>query len=231
LNAFVLAQFTKNPSRSELEIFHEYATQRMGLSAVDAKKFRQLCLLSARAVLKGRHCAAFDQVLEESVLPTACWMRDDRLGGLQQLALVLEYLAKNNLFDEALAEKAEAVEHWEEIQAIAKSICWPDSHRSEQITVSVEYGRLLFSIVEAGWRVLIAGYRGDVSGLYDEAEIQTAAARYSDLWAEYRALRASPLCASLYEGRYFNLPGSPAVAGLDKSVQHYHSMIASSVLR
>jgi hypothetical protein len=217
LNAYVLAQFVKNPARSEAEIFADYASE-IGLSDVDKKYFRRLCLLSATAVLKGRHCAAFDQALQESVLPTACWMRDDRLGGREQLKLVLDYLGEKNLFAAALAEKSEAVKLWNEIKGLAEQIRWPENSSGEFVKVSAEYGRLLFSIVEQGWRVLIAGRRGD------QTELAVASTRYEKLWREYRALGDLPLCPSLYRGEYFSLPGLPVVAGLDESVEHYKNL-------
>ncbi len=218
LNAYVLARFVRDPSRSEEAHFSDYATQRLHLSAPDAKTFRQLCLLSGRAILKGRHCEVFDRVLNESVLPTACWMRDDRLGGRQQLALVFDYLAKHSLLDAALAEKAQAERLWDEIKALAAQIRWFDPQHAEHVRVSVEYGRLLFAIVHQGWRVLAAAWRGEGAGRCDRNEPHHAVSCYEALWQDYRRLGQSPLCASLYQGRYFSLPGQPDVPGLDESV-------------
>jgi hypothetical protein len=250
LNAYVLAQFVKrhNSPRpltmlrtvpgegqgvrasadpcSEESIFRDYARQKLGLSAADTDRFRKLCTLSARAILKGRYCQVFDRELHESVLPVANWMRDDRLGGREQLAVILDFLDKHQLAGEALAEKAEAVQLWDEIKTLAQQITWPDARRREQVTVSVEYGRLLFNIVHQGWRVLLAGHHGDVSGQYDRGELSDAIARYDAFWREYRALASSPLCPSLYEGRYFNMPGGPVAAGLDESVDRYRAVDA-----
>ena len=224
LNAFVLAQFVKNPSRTEAEIFSDYAQQRLNLSITDAGKFRQLCQLSARAVLKGRHCMPFDRWLNESVLPTACWMRDDRLGGREQLKFVLDFLLQKNLFGEALREKAEAVALWRQIQQLAGEIHWPVDARGEFARLSAEYGYRLFSLVQEGWRVLAAGHTGDATGHYACEEILAAAEKYRENWRQYRALAASPLCPSLYAGTYFSLPGTPPVAGLDESVTHYEQL-------
>jgi len=224
LNAFVLAQFVNNPARTEAEIFSDYAQQRLNLSITDAGKFRQLCQLSARAVLKGRHCTPFDRWLNESVLPTACWMRDDRLGGREQLKFVLDFLLQKNLFGEALREKAEAVALWRQIQQLAGEIHWPVDARGEFARLSAEYGYRLFSLVQEGWRVLAAGHTGDATGHYASEEILDAAEKYRENWRQYRALAASPLCATLYAGNYFSLPGMPVVAGLDESVTHYEQL-------
>ncbi len=225
LNAFVLARFVKDPARSEEEIFCDYAVQVLGLSAEDAVRFRRLCLLSAEAVLRGRYCESFDRVLKEAVLPVANWMRDDRLGGRHQLDVVLRYLQERGLLDEALSEKAGAVAIWEDIVALAGEIRWPDPARAEFVRISAGYGLRLFGIVHAGWRVLAAGTEGDQSGHYDRAKILSAAEAYRSAWASYRELAASPQCPSLYEGRYFGLPGEEAEPGLDESVEHYVRLV------
>lgn len=225
LNAYVLGRYVQDPTRLETEIFNEYAVERLGLSAEDAVRFRQFCLLSARGILKGRHCEAFDRDLGESVLPTACWMRDDFLGGRNQLAIVLTHLSESGRLDEALAEKAEAVEIWREIVMLASLIVWPAGISGEFVKVSAEYGRLLFELVHQGWRVLIAGQRGDDSGNHDCVKLADAVSCYERCWDEFRALGADPLCSTLYRGEYFSLPGMPAVPGMDHSVTHYKALV------
>jgi len=221
LNAFVLAQFVQNPGRPEEEVFRDYAVRVLGLCGEDAVRFRRLCLLSAEAVLRGRYCECFDRVLQESVLPVANWMRDDRLGGRLQLAVVMGFLQERSLLDEALREKAAAVTIWEEIVSLAEEILWPDPARGEFVRISAGYGLRLFQIVHAGWRVLAAGVEGDKCGYYDRAEILAAADTYRAAWSSYRELATAPNCPSLYEGRYFGLPGEEAEPGLDDSVEHY----------
>lgn len=219
LNAFVLAQFMKNPARTEAENFLEYATTRLGLTHGDANRFRELCLTSARAILKGRHCAAFDHALNESVLPTACWMRDDRLGGHEQLAEVLDFLRRKNLLDEALAEKAEAVRLWERVALLARQIEWRNQATQQFATVSAEYGLKLFRVVAAGWRVMLAG----------KNSAETALADYDAAWADYQSLASQPGCPTLYVGKYFNLPGQPEVSGLAASVEHFRKFASAPV--
>lgn len=216
LHSFVLAGWVKNPSREEEDIFRDYAIERLRLTGDDVRRFRDLCLLSARGVLKGRQCAAFDRLLEESVLPTACWMRDDRLGGSEQLGRVLETLASHGQLDEALAEKAEAVRIWQQIVEIAEAIHWPAGADGEFVRVSSSYGLRLFCIVHHGWRVLIEGFRGE-----DAAALSDAIRSYEEAWMDYRKLSASSQCPSLYRGEYFSLPGTPSAKGLDDSVAHY----------
>ena len=224
LNAYVLGQFGRNPALSEAEIFSQYVRERLCLPAGEIERFRRVCLLSAEAVLKGRYCESFDRHLDESLLPTGCWMRDDRLGGRAQLRLVMAYLYERNLLPAALREKSEAVTLWKTIHELAGAMAWPTDELRSAVLVSAQYGEVLYRIVEAGWRVLAAGYVGDRTGQYDREGIAAAAVAYYDCWREYQALASRPWCASLYQGRYFNLPGDTAVPGLDETVAHYVCM-------
>jgi hypothetical protein len=218
LNAWVLGRVASAPDISEQEAFHQYCHERIGLSPEDTACFRELCLLSAEAVLKGRYCEAFDRILNESVLPTALWMRDDRLGGYPQLEMVFDYLIDHDLLADALEEKAEAVRIWERMSRLAAGIGAPDSRFAEHLAVSIQYGRLLYGIVHAGWQIMAVAALRRRTGEFAAVEAASAIERYDALWREYRALKASPECASLYQGVYFSLPGSPLVPGLEESV-------------
>lgn len=220
LNSFVLARVMGNPSYGEEDAFREYASDRLGLAGADMDRFRELCLLSARAVLKGRQCAAFDSLLNESVLPTACWMRDDRLGGSDQLGLVLQTLAAQGKMNEALAEKSDAVRIWEQIVDLVETIDWPAGANGEFVKVSSDYGLRLFRVVNHGWQVMIEGFRGT-----DPTALANAIRNYDKAWSQYREIAASPQCPSLYLGEYFSLPGTPRVNGLHESVAHYRKFL------
>lgn len=231
LNAFVLAQFVKNPARSEEEIFLEYASDYLGLRNGDVNRFREICLTSAKAILKGRHCAAFDRALHESVLPTACWMRDDRLGGHEQLAEVLTYLREKNLGLEALKEKNEAVCLWERVAFLARQVEWRDHATAQFANVSAQYGVKLFRVVAAGWRVLLAGQNVGQKLLVDESERASTVNAYDAAWTDYQSLAALPGCPTLYSGNYFNLPGQPEVSGLGATVEHFRQFVNASALK
>jgi hypothetical protein len=225
LNAYVLAKFCSNPALDEAAIFDEYAREILKLDAEDATRLRELALLSSRAILLGRYCEPFDKALREKVLPAANWMRDDRLGGIRQLATVLDYLVQHDLTASALREKAEAVQLWNRICKLASDIHWPDESRGEFVRTSAEYGHLLFSIVYQGWRVLVAGRRSELGRGLDLQEIRDAISQYDSLWKSYRELSHSPMCSSLYRGCYFNLPGMPEEPGLQESVDRYRSLL------
>ena len=231
LNAFVLAKFIENPARSEEEIFLEYACDHLGLRNGDVNRFRELCLTSARAILHGRHCGAFDRALHESVLPTACWIRDDRLGGHHQLAEVLDYLHKKNLSAEALTEKKEAVRLWERVAFLARQIEWRDRETAQFANLSAQYGVKLFHLVAAGWRAMLAGHAIEKKSAAGESELESALTAYETAWADYQSLAALPGCPTLYSGNYFNLPGQPEVSGLAASVEHFRKFVTAPVLK
>jgi hypothetical protein len=229
LNTYVISHYANNIELTEEEIFRNFCHDRLNLNEKDAELFRSICLLSARAVLKGRHCEPFDRNLQESLLPTANWMRDDRLGGLDQLKEIFEYLFANNLFDEALKEKRETIELWREIREIFGKISFSNQSLRDFIGVSIEYGLNLFQVIYHGWRVMIEGFKGDKLGTYDLKELQDAIKSYDEAWNSYRALESSPYCSSLYHGRYFNMPQDPPTAGMDESVNKYKKILEDTV--
>jgi hypothetical protein len=143
-------------------------------------------------------------------------MRDDRLGGHEQLAEVLAYLQRNNLAAAALGEKAEAVRLWERVVVLARQIEWRDPETRQFASVSAQYGLKLFRVVEAGWRVLLVGVKPA-----HENELESALWAYDEAWADYQLLALQPGCPTLYTGSYFNLPGQPEVCGLESSIRLY----------
>lgn len=218
LNMYVLGRFAREPAGSEASFFRDYAREILRLSEADAARFRELCLLSSRAILKGRYCAAFDQALHGELLPTANWMRDDRLGGITQLRPVLRHLQQNKKLDAALAEKKEAVGLWRKIEQLAAEIAWPQPGLQQFARVSASYGQLLFSIVLEGWCIMAAGVTAEATGVWDLAALHAALERYRENWDAYRGLAASPSCPSLYFGSYLYLQGEPPVEGMEHSI-------------
>jgi hypothetical protein len=224
LNVYVLSAYAVNPGRREADIFNVYSEEVLGLEGYEVGIFRRLCLLSSLAVLKGRYCEAFDKSLNESAAPTNLWMRDDRIGGLTQLKPVFEYLWAKNLFDKALAEKEESVKLWLKIKTLEGQLNIKDFNTKEYIRISVEYGLRLYKIVYYGWKVLISGFIGDKTGLYDKRAIAEAIMMYDESWEAYRELGKQPSCSTLYNDMYLNLPGEDLVLGMGYSVDKYRKI-------
>lgn len=221
LNASVLATWARDPQRTEEDIFREYTREQLGLSESDANRFRILCLLSSDAVLKGRQCESFDRILRESILPTALWMRDDRLGGCDQLAPVLDYLGTHGLFEEALAEKDQAVELWQKIHQLAAQISWPDEATGTHVRASADYGLRLFDWIRHGWYVMARGWQVEHGDGSANSLLTESISACDDARSEFHKLATNPACASLFQGNYFSLPGQASVPGLDATVDNY----------
>ena len=187
LNAYVIAQYGKCPHRTEEEIFFSYTREVLELDEWNARIFREICLKSAKAVLKGRYCEAFDRQYRESFMPCKNWMRDDCLATGAPLDEMKKYLEDNHLKEEALLEKAQAVQIWKEIKELSLKIRCPDPKTEEYIKISCEYGLRLYQVIEGIWRVMLL-----------EEDRQSEEAAYREAMVRYCELEGEAQCASLY---------------------------------
>jgi hypothetical protein len=196
LNAYVIAKYSEKPNRTEEEIFNEFAAQQQHLKGDDVARFRQLNLLSAVAVLRGQ-CSLIKPV-------DLWWARDDFMA-----APNLSAFATTNLVAAALAEKAESVADWKQIESLARQIHFADPATQDFVETSCAYGRIKYSIFEQAWTILLYGAMGDKSGQYDCDKLSAAIARYDELWQEWSKLKVThPSCAPLYKDVSFgNKPG------------------------
>lgn len=225
LHAYVLAQWAQNPERSEEDIFNEYCRTYLGIEEADISTFRQLALLSGQAMLKGRYCTPYDITLNESFMPTKLWLRDDRLGGMNQLHRLFGYLYTNSLTSVALQEKSEAVALWNQMSNLFSQITFSNAQLQAELHTSIEYGRRLFTIIDEGWKIMAKGYEYDKTGSCDTTALGNAITAYDNAWISYRALTNLPGAASLFLGEYLSLPGEPASDGLDETVDRYRPLV------
>ncbi len=187
LNAYVITKYIEAPKCTEEEVFNEFATRQLGLKGVDIRRFRELNLLAAAAVLRGQ-CSLLGPV-------DLWWARDDFIA-----APNLDFFITNNMVADALAEKAEAVSMWKKINSLAQQINFPDPRTKEFVVTSAAYGRIKYSIFEQAWTILLYGASGDKSGHYDRKRLSTAIAKYDRLWKDWQRLKDQhPSCATLYK--------------------------------
>ena len=218
LNAYVLCRWANNPDMTEEEVFFEFTENVMGLTAENAKKFRELCLVSNRAILLERYIEKYDDVyLKHKIMPCGNWMRDDQLGGLNQLGEIFEKLYKDGTLSDALNEKAKAVELWSEVKRIYESIDFNGFKDSVYIGTSIDYAIILSEIVYNGWRVMVHGFIGDKEEKYDKSAISDAIEKYDDAWRRYKELSETDECATLYIDRYYG-------DGIGESVNRYRDI-------
>lgn len=214
LNVFVIANWFFDTSKSEEEYFRQYCRAKLSLSKKDALKFRKICLLSSEAVLKGRYCKVFDLAHLGKRVPTDLWMRDDCLGGMDELEHIFKYLYKKDLFQEALSEKNSSVEIWKQIYSLFQQITFTDKSVKNSIETSIIYGLKLFELVRSGWEVLIFNYEGSRA----KQDIKEAVERFDKALDEYKSVSTLPYSASLYRLKYWNWPDESLAEGLGDSI-------------
>ena len=209
LNTYVISAYAKDPGRAEEEIFLQYATEIMGLSTADAKRFRQVCLKVSDAVLHGRYVEAFDLSLEEKIMPSKLWMRDDRIAGLQRLDPMFAYLEENDLVGEAIAEKALAVSEWQWICDELDTIAFPDETMAQFIRNSAQYGLRLFTIAHLAFRIFAKCRRNE--------NVKELLVSYDAAWESYRQLEKLPQASTSYSEEYIFCPDN---LGLNETIAY-----------
>jgi hypothetical protein len=176
----------------EEEVFDDFATRQLGVKGADVAKFRKLALLSAAAVLRG------NLSLQGKVSLT--WARDDFMAAPDLTGFIRE-----NLVTDVLAERAESVAMWKQIESLAQQIHFPDQKTKEFVAVSSTYGRIKYAIAEQAWTILLYGAAGDPSKNYNCKKLSPAIAEYDKLWAQWRTLLAAhpEACATIYKDKAF----------------------------
>lgn len=190
LNTFVVANWARNPQFSEKELFYRF-TKRLGLDAPNSDRLRQIALLSIEAVRKGQL---------NSYTQNAVWWARDEFFSVAQNKPVLDEIFQKGVQDNVLAEKAEAVAMWLQIEAVSKQMDCPDKDLLEAIRVSCTYGRIKYQLIEQMWILMIENYRAQSN----ESILSGAIHRYDELWIEWKNLKeSSPFCATLHTDRAF----------------------------
>ena len=183
LNAWVMAQWAKDPKQSEASIFNRYATERINLKGDDVAKFRKLCLLSAEAVIRGRNTTYND-------ISDVWWTRDQGIGWPAPAKDAIGQ--KRNL-----EQKDASITKWKGIVKLAKSIHWDSKEAKDHAIGSAEYGLRLYKI----YRSLV--YMSDAEAKGDVKEIQKWIKVYDKAWKQYNKLpKQYPLVATLYTQDY-----------------------------
>lgn len=189
LNTYVVARWAQNTSRTEEELFYEFAAKH-GLTGMDADRLRQIALLSVEGGRKGQ--------LNSFTLNDKWWARDEFFSAASNRD-VLAAILKDNLQEKILAEKAEAAAIWRQIEAISRQITMPDATNLDFVRVSSTYGRIKYELIEQMWRLMIADAEARQNGTLNRALVADALQRYDALWKEWRELKANnPQCATIY---------------------------------
>jgi hypothetical protein len=187
LNEQVLNRFAREPWRSEEELFKEAARERFGVEGDNLNKLRELCLLSAAAVMRGQ--SSIHVKVEE------WWCRDEYL-----TAIDLKPVVHAGKVKEVLEEKAEAVRMWQQIEKLSREIHLPGQGDQEYMEVSSTYGRIKYQIIEQIWKMQLLAAESEINEKpLDVVSMRTAIKTYDQLWEEWIELKATyPSCPTLY---------------------------------
>jgi hypothetical protein len=191
LNTYVIANWARNPKRSEEDVFNEFARKKAGIKDPEhLKRFRKLALLSAAGVLRG-HTSMIHPV-------NPWWARDHKII-FNNLSKDFQKIIEKGLVEDVLKEKDESVAMWQEIEKLSRELKVADGELAEHIRTSSTYGRIKYDIIRQGWIVSLLGMVGDKTGKYDENRIADAIRKHDQLRQEWERLkREHPSCATLY---------------------------------
>ena len=168
LNAWVMAQWARDTHQDEESVFWRYARERLGLPEDSVPFFRELCLLSGKAIVRMRNTTEGDLDL--------WWTRDAGIGWPEYRSDTPDSLRRS------LAQKDEAVQIWEHMVSLAEQVQWPDPHLADFALGSVHYGLGLARIYRAIF-YLDAARRND-----DQQAIARELDRYDAAWRAYDGL-------------------------------------------
>ncbi|MBO4898367.1 MAG: hypothetical protein J5590_08740 [Clostridia bacterium] len=195
LNAYVICRYAGDTSKTEKEIFLSFCKEKMGLDEKNAEAFYKACLKVPEAVLHGRYISAYDKHLNGTKMPSANWIRDDRIAGLHKdLNEVFDCLEAKNSVEDAIEEKKNAVRLWKEIKADFEKISIPNAELKDFILNSAEYAIRFFSIISVAFQIFAKCRKSeDVTDLLKE---------YDKLWEKYKETQLFPDAATLYYDDY-----------------------------
>ena len=194
LNTYVVSRWAQNPSRSEEEIFFEFAAAH-NMTGMLADQFRQIALLSIEGVRKGQ-CNSF-------TINQGWWSRDEFFSASANQP-VIDSILKNNLTEKVLSEKAEASAIWRQIEAVSNQMTLADTITQEAIRVSSTYGRIKYELIEQMWILMLEDGRSAAHETLNKQLAAHAIQRYDALWVEWRKLKeSSAYCATLYSDMAF----------------------------
>lgn len=123
--------------------------------------------------------------------------------------LFFSYLETNNLVEEALKEKAYAVDLWKEVRDDFKKIDLKDEKLREFIENSMEYAVRLFRIVYICFQIFAKCRRKE--------NLTDLLAEYDEAWEYYRALEQRPQASTSYSEEFMYYTG---FLGLNETIEY-----------
>jgi len=217
LNARVIAAWHAAPEQEEATLFARVCRDTYGLDSGSSSALRELALASEDVLLHGRYCLPAAELEGFRYEATNLWMRDDRLGGITELAATFAALEKAGRLDEAVAEKRKAAALAARLSAIAARVTFADPGRTAFVRWTAAYAEKLFAWIAEGWAVMAQRWRDGIAGRGDTGPSLLA---YEQARAAALALTEQPNAwATGFSGDYWDWPGRPPTPGMDASVR------------
>jgi hypothetical protein len=226
---------------TEPQLFDEAAQALLGVANASARlALRNATVLAMQANLQMITCQAFDETLLEVDRPSANWFGWNGVGGLEQLAnntchaaypqhcQVFQWLLANDAVLDALAEKQAAADAMAAVNAsLFRDVApWvPNATVAASLRASAENGAFVSAIVAAGWQVMLWGFVGQQTGVWNQSAIDAGIAAYDALMAQYAALpaRYPPLIApGLMNTSHWGT--SLTTPGMDQSIDIFRAI-------
>lgn len=191
LNAWVTAQWARDPGQTEEEVFTRYCSEILKLSTEDAARFRELCLLSAKAVIRGKRTTHND------IRPW--WSRDQYI---REPDIPKDPEKRLRVF----AQKREAEEIWGRICDLARTISFANEQTREFVRLTCDYGRFLYRLFRINFEMK------ETEEHFDAATAARLVAEHDATWEEWRAHATKhPSSPTLYlEDAFRYTPGKGA---------------------
>ena len=189
LNTYVVSHWAQNTQKTERELFFEF-TDSLGFDNYNADLFRNIAILSIEGVRKG-HCNSYSS-------NNLWWTRDSYFSVTDNNNIVKDII-KQKKEELILAEKAESVAIWLQIEAISKQISCSNKDLQEAIKVSCSYGRIKYQLIEQMWKLMLLNEHYQSKKIIDKKQILQIIQKYDQLWKEWKQLKDSNIyCATIY---------------------------------
>ncbi|MBS1824212.1 MAG: hypothetical protein JST93_02740 [Acidobacteria bacterium] len=213
-NIYATAKLALNPDADPAVLAREWASKEFGAAA--AEKVAEMLLLSDDAVLGFRYIAPYSRQ-HKGWLPARNIMRDDIIRGEKVLGkeggLRLLYEGSKHALDEALEEKARALETVRRMRGIFESVRTPERAFAEAAN-SLVYMESVAAVMASYVRGMFLYYQWEETGAADlRGRALTELREWRAQWRRHR--EEIPLLdgvASVYRSQN-NYRGAPDVTG------------------
>lgn len=195
-NAYVVANWVKNPKRSEQDYFVELA-MKWGFDRESALTLHKIALMSEKAIVRGR--ATLVAPIKAIELE---WTRDDNVRA-DRLTDFIKEAYKKGITHQLIDEKYEAMNMWNEMLALSRTLRCSNADNLAAVQASVEYGKYFFTYACYGWAVLLTGNLNISDG--KDAEVRYFLREFDynlHCWREF--CKTNPWAATMYNTSDFD---------------------------